>query len=138
MGFQAHYGFACPDSAPSAPAPAPAPAAPFSPSAVAGKKHITFIYARDVVLLQPRPQTQPQPRPFCFCSKPDPDHLLLILVVKKMGAPRVPELPGPQLSDRQCPGPQKGMQMGKRFLAMSHLGSSRLESSLGLVLFGLP
>lgn len=31
----------------------PAPAGPSStlPSAVAGKKHITFIYARDVVLL---------------------------------------------------------------------------------------
>lgn len=46
MGFQAHYGFACPDPAPSA------PAAHAAPSAVAGKKHITFIYARDVVLLQ--------------------------------------------------------------------------------------
>lgn len=49
MGFRAHYGFACPDPAPSAPA---APAAHAAPSAVAGKKHITFIYARDVVLLQ--------------------------------------------------------------------------------------
>lgn len=52
---------------------------------------------RTLLLLPLRPPT-PSSTPLPPCSKPDPDHLLLILVVKKMGARR----PQPQRR-RQMP-----------------------------------
>lgn len=65
---------------------------------MAGKKHITFIYASKRCSCS-RCCSCPPPAP----SKPDPDHLLLILVVKKMGArPSLSAAPQANAADEAC------------------------------------